>query len=157
MGRLSVHPQAYGTVGARHTEAVNLRVYLPPFNLLFRQQARLTLLRHSFAVVPGIGILTDCPSCLAVRLTIRSRLTLIRLTLIRKPWSCGGRVSRPPYRYSCLHLLFRKLHQPLRVGFCVVGMLPYQSFDSIASAIRLMPVYYPRTTTRLVSCYALFK
>ena len=94
---------------------------------------------------------------ITLRLTLRSRLTLIRLTLIRKPWSCGGRVTLPPYRYLCLHLLFHKLHQSLRIGFDVDGMLPYHSVESIASAIHLMPVYYPRTTARLVSCYALFK
>ena len=43
-----------------------------------------------------------CP----VRVLLRPRLTLIRLALIRKPQSFGGRVSLPPYRYLCLHLLF---------------------------------------------------
>lgn len=47
---------------------------------------------------------------IAVRLILRPRLTLIRLALIRKPWSFGGGVSHPPYRYLCLHLLFRKVH-----------------------------------------------
>ena len=42
----------------------------------------------------------------AFRLRLRSRLTLIRLSLIRNPWSFGVRVSRPHYRYLCLHLLF---------------------------------------------------
>src|SRR5699024_7390254 len=91
------------------------------------------------------------------RLILRARLTLIRLTLIRKPWSCGGRVSRPPYRYLCLHLLFHTLHNSSRYYFNANGMLPYRSVDPRASAVYLMPVYYPRTTARLVSCYALFK
>ena len=32
------------------------------FNVLFRQYAVLSLLRHSIAVIASIGILTDCPS-----------------------------------------------------------------------------------------------
>ena len=53
----------------------------------------------------------------ASRLFLRSRLTLIRLALIRNPWSCGGRVSRPPCRYLYLHLLFRCLQRVSRRAF----------------------------------------
>ena len=93
------------------------------------------------------------------RVSLRSRLTLIRLALIRKPWSFGGRVSHPPYRYLCLHLLFRAVHRPFRFGFTHSGMLPYLTpvGVTIASVTRLMPVHYPRPAARLVSCYALFK
>ena len=66
------------------------------------------------------------PIGLALRLILRSRLTLIRLALIRKPWSFGGRVSRPPCRYLCLHLLFRALQRPSRNAFRARGMLPYR-------------------------------
>src|SRR3546814_355314 len=94
-----------------------------------------------------------------LRVSLRPRLTLIRLALIRKPWSFGGGVSHPPYRYLCLHLLFRKVHRISRYGFTPAGMLPYHSSkdESIASVTRLMPVHYPRPAARLVSCYALFK
>ena len=44
------------------------------------------------------------PVGIAFRLSLRSRLTLIRLALIRKPWPCGEGVSRPLCRYSYLHL-----------------------------------------------------
>ena len=64
----------------------------------------------------------DCAS----RLCLRSRLTLIRLALIRNPWSYGGRVSRPPCRYLFLHLLFPPLQQDSRLTFGATGMLPYQ-------------------------------
>jgi hypothetical protein len=63
----------------------------------------------------------------AFRPQLRSRLTLIRLTLIRNPWAYGGQVSRLSYRYSYLHLLFQKLHLTSRLGFSVAGMLPYHS------------------------------
>ena len=55
------------------------------FNLLFRQQAGVSLLRLHIA--PGVsnGILTVSSIGFAVRLCLRSRLTLIRLALIRNP------------------------------------------------------------------------
>jgi hypothetical protein len=59
------------------------------------------------------------------RIHLRSRLTLIRLALIRKPWSFGVRVFHPHYRYLCLHLLFQTLQHVLRHIFDATGMLPY--------------------------------
>ena len=63
----------------------------------------------------------------AFRPRLRSRLTLIRLTLIRNPWVFGGQVSLLSYRYSYLHFLFQKLHQISQSGFGATGMLPYHS------------------------------
>ena len=96
---------------------------------------------------------------ISFRINLRARLTLIRLTLIRKPWSFGVRVSHPHYRYLCLHLLFQSLQHTFRYIFAATGMLPYNPFynGSIASVICLMPDYHPRPIARLVSCYALFK
>ena len=82
---------------------------LPPFNALFRQRAGVSLPRHSVAVTRSDGILTVSAIGVASRLSLRTRLTLIRLALIRKPWSFGEGVSRPLCRYLCLHLLFRAL------------------------------------------------
>ena len=65
------------------------------------------------------------PIGLALRLNLRTRLTLIRLSLIRKPWSFGVGVSHPHYRYLCLHLRFLKLQHGSRRTFGAVGMLPY--------------------------------
>jgi hypothetical protein len=42
----------------------------------------------------------------AFRPRLRDRLTLSRLTLLRKPWAYGERVFHPLYRYSCQHGLF---------------------------------------------------
>ena len=128
-----------------------------PFNHLFRQMAALSLLRLHITPKGSTGILTYSAIGLAVRLSLRTRLTLIRLALIRKPWSCGVRVTLPHYRYSCLHLLFHKLHLSSRNGFDVNGMLPYRTFVPRTSVVYLMPVYYPRFAARLVSCYALFE
>ena len=60
----------------------------------------------------------------ALRLPLRSRLNLIRLALIRNPWSYGGGVSRTPYRYLCLHLLFPGLQRGSRHAFCGYGNAP---------------------------------
>ena len=48
---------------------------------------------------------------------LRGRLTLRGLTLRRKPWTFGERVSYPLYRYSCQHSHFRYLQQLSRVTF----------------------------------------
>ena len=72
------------------------------------------------------GILTGSSIGFALRLILRSRLTLIRLALIRKPWSFGEEVFRLLYRYLYLHLLFPKLHIKLSLCFYAAAMLPYQ-------------------------------
>ena len=96
----------------------------------------------------------------ASRLALRSRLTLIRLALIRNPWSSGVGVSRPHYRYLFLHLLFRLLQQGSRLTFCGYRNAPLPTLSKKVShgfGNGLMPGYYPCGATRLVSCYALFK
>ena len=110
------------------------------FNALFRQGAVVSLLRLHVAPAEGHGILTVSAIGLAVRLSLRSRLTLIRLALIRKPQSFGGRVSRPPYRYSYLHLLFHALQRRSSAIFSAHGMLPYHPIGSTASARGLCPI-----------------
>ncbi len=55
------------------------------FNALFRQCAGTCLLRHKLTHATSAGILTRSPSELQFPLLLRGRLTLIRLTLIRKP------------------------------------------------------------------------
>ena len=117
---------------------------LPPFNALFRQCADDSLLRHRCdSICRGCGILTACPSCLAWRRTLRSRLTLNRLALFRNPWSFGEGVSRPLCRYLYLHLLFRSLQKVSRPSFTGSGMLPYQCLSnrhSTSSAPDLCPI-----------------
>jgi hypothetical protein len=83
------------------------------FNALFRQCAVLSLLRHRIAIHSRCWNINQLSIELRFRLALRTRLTLIRLALIRKPWSFGVRVSRPHYRYLCLHLLFHKLQRSL--------------------------------------------
>ena len=114
------------------------------FNVLFRQHAGVSLLRLRVSLTKGAGILTGWPSGYASRLSLRTRLTLIRLALIRNPWSFGGRVSRPPYRYLYLHLLFRDLQQGSRLTFCGYRNAPLPinglTVDSTSSAPDLCPI-----------------
>ena len=116
-----------------------------PFNVLFRQYASLSLLRYPFAVYKSTGILTCYPSTSPSlqRGCLRTRLTLIRLALIRKPWLFGVRVILPHYRYLCLHLLFHLLHNDSHHCFGANGMLLYHSLNkfkkSTASVICLCP------------------
>ena len=87
------------------------------FNLLFRLQADVSLLRLRITLTFSNGILTVSAIGCAVRLRLRARLTLIRLALIRNPWSCGEEVSRLLYRYLYLHLLFHTLQNGSRHAF----------------------------------------
>ena len=64
----------------------------------------------------------------AIRLILRPRLTLIRIALIRNPWSFGGGASHAPFRYSFLHLPFRTLQTASTPSFAATGMLPYRPF-----------------------------
>ena len=111
------------------------------FNRLFRQPAGLSLLRPHITHKASNGILTVSSIGFAVRLILRSRLTLIRLALIRNPWSFGEEVSRFLYRYLYLHLLFHTLQQRSSVIFYAYGMLPYHRlYRSTASAGILCPI-----------------
>ena len=100
---------------------------------------------------------------LVIRLPLRAplspRLTLIRLTLFRKPWVFGVNVSTlivVTYAYIFVSSRSSMAHAtPSRL----TGMLPYRCnlLHPLASAPVLMPVHHPRITARLVSCYALFE
>ena len=129
-----------------------------PFNLLFRQQAEVSLPRPRIARTASIGMLTDSSICIALRLIIRFRLTPGRLASPGNPWSCGGKESHLPYRYLCLHLLFLTLHDGSRQRFGADRNAPLPThLCPAASARRLIPDYYPCLIPRLVSCYALFE
>ena len=112
-----------------------------PFNHLFRQMAALSLLRLHITPGGSNGILTVSAIGIALRLRLRTRLTLIRLALIRNPWSCGEEVSRLLYRYLYLHLLFHCLQPVSRQAFCDPWNAPLPIFAySIASVNSLCPI-----------------
>ena len=103
--------------GSTHRTDLPMQRISTPFNGLFRQSADVSLLRPRFTLKHSNGILTVSSIGYALRLPLRSRLTLIRLALIRKPWSFGEGVSRPLYRYLYLHLLFQTLQNTSRYAF----------------------------------------
>ena len=67
------------------TIPVSYHICKYPFNHLFRQMAALSLLRLHITPGGSNGILTVSAIGIALRLSLRTRLTLIRLALIRKP------------------------------------------------------------------------
>ena len=113
------------------------------FNGPFRRPAGVSLLRLPVAAGTSNGILTVSSIGFGSRLILRPRLTLIRLALIRKPWSFGEGVSRPLYRYLYLHLLFRRLQLASSHAFFAAGMLPYRfpfAGNPTSSAPGLCPI-----------------
>jgi hypothetical protein len=52
---------------------------------------------------------------------LRSRLTLRRRPLLRKPWTFGGKESHLPFRYSYLHSHFPWLHNTSPCCFYTLG------------------------------------
>ena len=95
----------------------------------------------------------------ASRLPLRSRLTLIRLTLFRNPGVFGVNISIfiiVTYAYIFFSRRSSRSHDPPST---LTGMLPYHAHccASLASATVFMPGHHPRITARLVSCYALFE
>ena len=92
---------------------------------------------------------------------VRGRLTLLRLTLSRNPWTFGERVSHPLYRYSCQHSHFRYLQRSFRTAFTGLrnAPLPCVKDTSSASVYGLGPDTSSAQAglSRPVSCYAIFK
>ena len=94
-----------------------------------------------------------------LRVPLSPRLTLSRLTSLRKPWVFGVHVSTcivVTYAYIFFSGRSSRTHVPPSAPS---AMLPYRStiVDPIASAAVLMPAHHPRVVARLVSCYALFE
>ena len=147
------------TVGSRLKRWICLPLSAPtPFNLQFRLQAAVSLLRLHVTRTVSNGILTVSSIGFATRLILRTRLTLGRLTLPRKPWSCGEGASHPLYRYLYLHLLFQTLQSTSRYAFSADWNAPLPIInDPTASVTGFIPDYYPCPAPRLVSCYALFE
>ena len=147
------------TVGFQLKVWICLHLSKPtPFNPLFRQWAVVSLLRPRVRRTVSDGILTVSAIGLGASLNLRTRLTLNRLTLFRKPWSFGERESHPLYRYLYLHLLFRTLQSTSRYAFDAERNAPLPiHVNSTASVSGFIPDYYPCPAPRLVSCYALFE
>ena len=140
---LSDCPRTLGTLSFAIQGGFAYLVFNYCFQRAFRLPAGVSLLRLPIAAETSNGILTVSSIGFGSRLILRSRLTLIRLALIRKPWSFGEGVSRPLYRYLYLHLLFQKLQHASLHTFVAVGMLPYRlqfTCNPTSSAPDLCPI-----------------
>ena len=95
----------------------------------------------------------------ASRLPLRPRLTLIRLTLFRKPWVFGVTISIVIIVTYAYIFFSARSSKPHGSPSTLSRMLPYHAScnASLASATVFMPGHHPRITARLVSCYALFE
>ena len=103
--------RGHRTLGHRLGARTSLRASAPKaFNGVFRNPAAVSLLRPRIAHWGSNGMLTVSAIGIAIRRSLRTRLTPGRRALPGKPWSCGGGGSHPPYRYLYLHLPFHKLH-----------------------------------------------
>ena len=93
------------------------------------------------------------------RVPLSPRLTLIRLTLFRKPGVFGVNISIFIVVTYAYIFFSRRSSKPRGSPSTLTGMLPYHAYRyaSIASAAVLMPDNHPRVIARLVSCYALFE
>ena len=133
------------SVSARQADLPTRR--LPTsFNLRFRRQAGVSLLRLHIAPISSNGIFTVSSIGYAVRLRLRARLTLIRLAF-PAPFIVT-------YTYICFsESSSRPRGRPSSPPECS----PTMSYDIHSFGKGLMPDYYPCKTPRLVSCYALFK
>ena len=99
------------------------------------------------------------PITLPSRVTLRPRLTLIRLTLFRKPWVFGVDISISIVVTYAYIFFSHRSSKPHGSPSTPVSMLPYHCnhLQSLASVPVLMPAHHPRVIARLVSCYALFE
>ena len=71
----------------------------------------------NFVTSPRFRNINLIPIDYAFQPHLRSRLTLRRLALRRKPWTFGENVSHILYRYLCQHSHFRYLQQSLQIAF----------------------------------------
>lgn len=139
-------PRGNHTLGLRLGRRICLSSSIPKsFNGQFRMPAGVSLPRLSIAAATSDGMLTVSSIACPARVRLRARLTLIRLALIRKPWSYGEGGLHPLYRYLYLHLLFRLLQYASRQTFNAKRNAPlpitqYKQCDSTSSAPNLCPI-----------------
>ena len=147
---LSAWPKPRGTVGFQSPYVLQPSIPSDGGSVTSRS---LTLLQCEYRNINRLVIR------FASRLPLSPRLTLRRLTLLRKPGVFGVNISIfiiVTYAYIFFSRRSSKTHVPPST---LTGMLPYHAYRyaSLASATVFMPGHHPRITARLVSCYALFE
>ena len=147
---LSARPKACGTVGFRSPYGLQPSIPSDGGSVTSRSH---THPDSGYRNINLFGI--TCPS----RVPLSSRLTLIRLTLFRKPGVFGVDISISIVVTYAYIFVSRRSSMPHGTPSTLTGMLPYHAprGASLASAAVLMPGHHPRVIARLVSCYALFE
>ena len=151
--RLSLRPKPPRTVGSR-LAATSLQRAVPSARASFAPPSSTGLTGRGQRNLHRLSI------AYASRLPLRSRLTLIRLALIRNPWPSGEGGFPPPLSLLMPAFAFPRPPAGLaaRLRRRRNAPLPIHLFDGFhVFGTGLMPDYYPRGTARLVSCYALFE
>ena len=95
----------------------------------------------------------------ALRLPVRSRLTLPRLASGRKPWPSGVEVL-PSIVVTYAYICFSRRSSTAQAAHSTRRQCSPTARLSSRTRVfgtGLMPDYYPRGHARLVSCYALFE
>ena len=147
---LSAPPKLRGTVGFQSPYV--LQRAIPSARGCVTSRSH-TLLHHECRNINRLAI------GFASRLLLRSRLTLIRLTLFRKPGVFGVNISIFIVVTYAYIFFSNRSSNPHESPSTLVGMLPYHApcDASLASAAVLMPGHHPCNSARPVSCYALFE
>ena len=147
---LSDRPKTLGTVGFQSPYALQPSIPSDGGSVTPRSLPRL---RSGCRNINRLSIIF--PS----RVRLRSRLTLIRLTLFRKPWVFGVNFSIFIVVTYAYIFFSRRPSKPRGSPSTLTGMLPYHAcyHASKASAAVLMPGHHPCNSARPVSCYALFE
>ena len=120
---LSARPEARGTVPVRSRYAVQPGIPSPGGSVTPRSRAD-----------PRGRLRNVDRRCIAVPLRVRlsSRLTLIRLTLIRKPWAFGVGVPTPIVVTHAYIFVSGRSSAPRGTPSARTGMLPYHARKQIA-------------------------
>ena len=103
------------------------------FNRLFRQTAAVSLLGLWLSRSGEYRIINRLSIMFASRLPLRSRLTLRRLTLLRKPWVFGVAISIAIIVTYAYIFLSRRSSRPHGPPSTLTGMLPYHALTRVLS------------------------
>ena len=125
-----------------------------PGSYLMHDQSIKTVLSSNSVTSSRSRNINLVPIDYAFQPRLRGRLTLLRLTLSRNPWTFGENVSHILYRYLCQHSHFRYLQQTSQFTFSGLRNAPLPPILLISTNPRLRyvvlaPLHFRRKKTYL--------